>query len=280
MKTHLDELLALKPATGDSVVIKAAIEAITVKAIDFTNRAAALRAERKESLLKLSGDKLLGLEQKSAELEIAAEQAGELVANLEKQFAEAQKQEALETLIDVYNQLAKNRNGFADRFQNFYANFVLEYKSFMQDNSDIDREAKIHNSNIKIFRERFGGVAYKYEFPERIISRVYSEKVCLPAPGLSVYEYAHVPMAHKGKFWTGEYEGHSPELIAQLKEIDRKAAEVEALNRRSRELPLPDSGPDIRGTSYTVRTPGHDLATSQRMEIEQLGNWRRDIWEH
>jgi len=243
MKSHLDELLALRPSEDKSTVplIAAAIQAIEAMGKAYAERAVAVRAERKASLLKLSGDRLQVMDQEAGALEIAVEQAKEISTELQIRLEDQKQADEAKVLIDRRNALLKKQVDFAKRIEPFYADFVEKFHGFAGEARFMEAEAKVLNRDLETFAkvhdlkvDNDGSALAKVD--KSPVCVAYFERTCLPSANLTVANARHTPMAHHGKFWTGDLEGPSPSLRAELAERAQEEADWRAKNQ-TRVLP-------------------------------------------
>jgi hypothetical protein len=240
MKSHLDELLALRPqAEAPAAAIAGAIEAIHAKGSQYAAEAAALRERREASLLTLAGRELRAMEDEARDLEIAVQQAREVAAKLAPVLFEARKGEALAEVTGKRAALLADYEDFAGRFHAFYREFVGRFPGFMAERAELVAQARQVEAGINVFLDEFipdepgdnaGSRTYRQqtarrelgEVPGSPIAPAYETRVCLPAADLAPGVEGWARMAHKGDWWQPKHlEGMTPDqVLARQRKLD------------------------------------------------------------
>ena len=194
----LDELIALRPSDGaTSEDIKAAIEAIQAKGVEYQRRADALRVDRPRGLLTLPGKRIRAIDEEIALLEIGVEQAVAIIPPLEEQLKLKAATECKDRLIADREKLAHLPEEHSKRFQEFWVRVTAEYVELLKQNNKIASDCKVFNQALDAATADHGRMDVR-SICGNDISRFYYDHVCLPKAGIDVSERLNVGYVRKG----------------------------------------------------------------------------------
>lgn len=239
-KNSLEELLALR-AKSDSVDdLAASIDAVAEARNRFASAAASIRANRKNSLLDLSADRLLSLDREAAELDIAVAQAAEILSSLNARLVDRRKSDTMSALVQRRAEYEARSADFSKRFHKLYAPFVEQFCLLMEEIKEIEHAGHELNRDFAIYRETliFTKEDGHKHFPSPTeiesvetfpVCVAYRDRVVLPLPMLTHEQAGWTPLSYKGCWWKPTYfEGMRPPSVEELKENERRIAEGRA----------------------------------------------------
>jgi hypothetical protein len=225
MRSQLDELLALRPAENTAVAMRTAIEKISTKMREYETAAKTLVEQRNSMLLVLPAKRLTEMQNEAAELEIAAEQARELLAPLIEVERRCVRDEDHGELERKVLALQSQQSAFAYRFAADYEKILEVYSSLIRAHGLLRSQAISLNRSIKSFNGKYktptlsvryfenGNVeyidgeapnefdrAFRFIPPVRqyAIPEVYIERVSLPKLLREGDDPSEIAMAHNG----------------------------------------------------------------------------------
>lgn len=255
MKSKLDELLALRPAKVGVAEYEGAIAAIAAKQKAFAAEADELRVKRKTSLLSISGEALVALEDQARALDVAVEQATAILAELEEHLVEIRGADKAAIFVRRRQLLMEKQADFRRRFHEVYDKVAPQLKGLFVEYDDLAAQAEALNSS-KPSRSVAG-------VPRFAICSSYRERMCLPEIGLGLDEDYRTPMLHVGSFWKPCFiEGPRPMKVDEEAAAARNAEYRQMIERDQKRAVVGRVETVVRGSESVGILHPHDNANA------------------